>query len=509
MGKLGRDVRRRRLRRHLSQSFDEPMISLISAVVAVQSGNANALKAVSDLPLEAVGTELGSKFHIPLWSLETLVNELLATPKRQGFEIGRYRFLDPTRFNTLRTLHLLLSDLENAEDEIFLENHDVFYEVSRIAQRQFPWQRGILNAPRLYRSMLLYGKGSANDFFQSSSGISVSDLVKVGMTFQGALLGNDYVDRARDLSVIGISPGMREAALAKFAVPHAQARECAAKIRQPWRHTAYNRSILRDFPIIAFGDCGERLRAPIPDLIMLRCTSGLYHDVVKGGPGIWSDIGRRFEVYVSAYLQAMMAPYSVAQEIEYGPKKTRYRTPDVLVSGKDGLVAVVECKATHMRFDARYADDPVTAASRGFDELAKGIFQIWRFFAHQRRGLTGDLRVTADCQAAIITADSWLELAHHQSAQVFAKANILADAEGDIEAADRREVPFCQIDDVEFVLQHGTADSFLAACRAISSGEKKRFTLSVAHNAERDIDRPYPFRDRIREVLPWIDDDDE
>lgn len=65
------------------------MVSLISAVVAVQSGNPNALPAVRDLPAEAVGAELGSPYHIPPWSLETLVNELLATPKSKGFGVGR------------------------------------------------------------------------------------------------------------------------------------------------------------------------------------------------------------------------------------------------------------------------------------------------------------------------------------------------------------------------------------------------------------------------------------
>ena len=37
-----------------------------------------------------------------------------------------------------------------------------------------------------------------------------------------------------------------------------------------------------------------------------------------------------------------------------------------------------------MSFEARFADDPVAEASVGFDELAKGIFQLWRFFSHAR-----------------------------------------------------------------------------------------------------------------------------
>ena len=38
MGRIGRDVYRRKLKRYLAHSLDEPMISLISAVVATQAG---------------------------------------------------------------------------------------------------------------------------------------------------------------------------------------------------------------------------------------------------------------------------------------------------------------------------------------------------------------------------------------------------------------------------------------------------------------------------------------
>ncbi len=504
MSILGRDVYRRKLERHLAHSFDEPMFSLVSAVVAVQSGSENALRAVRDLPPEAIGSELGSAYYVAPWTLETLVNELLATPKPPGFGIGRTRVLDAGTFETLRLLNNLLVKLANAEDGIFLKNHDVFYEMARIAQRQFPWQRGVFNAPHLYRSILLYGTGSAREFFEKSAGISVPDFVKTGVCMSQGLAGNDFVPRDRDPSAVGITAKMREAALARLAIPHGEARVRTARIRAGNRHTAYRPSILRDFPIVAFGDRCERLRAPIPELVIYRYTSGLYLDVVRGGAAVWTDIGRRFENYVLEYLQAMMLPYEVIGERTYGPKKTRYRTPDVLVSNAGGVVAAIECKAKRMTFDARFADDPTAAASVGFDELAKGIFQIWRFFSHARRGVTGEICVVPNCRGVIVTADGWLTMASRQAETVLAAAHALADAEGDIVPQDRREIAFCPIDDVEFALQFGSGDSFLAACNEIAAGEKRGFMLSVAHAAARGLERPYPFVGRMHELLPWL-----
>ena len=106
----------------------------------------------------------------------------------------------------------------------------------------------------------------------------------------------------------------------------------------------------------------------------------------------------------------------------------------------------------------------------------------------------------------MITADSWLTMASKQAEKVIAAAHSLADADGDIEPVDRRDISFCQIDDVEFSLQNGTPDSFLDACREIASGEKKWFMLSVAHSTNRDTPREYPFKDRIADLLPWMDD---
>lgn len=504
MTTLGRDTYRRKLERNLSQSLDEPMIGLISAVVGIQSGYDAPLSAVSDLTSEAIGAELGSPYHIPLWSIETLVNELLATPKARKQENGRTRLLRTDVFATLRMLHNILVKLENAEDRIFLQSHDVLYEMGRIAQRQFPWQRGAANTPTLYRSMLLYGSGSAGEFFEKSTRLSIADFVKVGAYLTGALERCAWIDRRRDLSSVGITPEMREAALTRFVITHAEARVRTAQMRLKNRHTAYRPSILRDYPILAFGEGGETLRSPIPELIIYRYTSGLYLDVVRGGSVVWTGIGSRFEAYVREYLEAMMMPYNVAGESTYGPKKAQFRTPDVLISNGEQIVCAIECKAKRMSFEARFADDPMIEDARGFDEMAKGIFQLWRFFAHARRELTAPLSVAEDCQAVIVTADSWLTLARNQGEQVLAAANRLADEYGQIVATDRRDIAFCQIEDVELALQHGTADSFLTACRKVASGEKKEWMLSVAHASDQNLERPYPFADRIEELLPWF-----
>jgi len=494
---------RRKLERDLNRVHDEPMIGLIGAVSVMLGGHSGPLGLVPDFPAEGVGATLPSRYYIPPWTLETLVNELLATPKARGFEGGGTRIVRHDRFEVLKMISEMVIALENKEDGLYLEGHDIFTEMGRIAQRQFPWQRGLATAPILYRSMLLFGTGAAASEFQRVAGLPVDAFAKVGAWLAGALQRRDWERRDTDLAEVGITPAQREAALVRLSIPLATARAKARKMRAGRRHTAYRPSILRDHPIIAFGEGGARLRSPIPELITPRFTSGLYMDVIGGGGAVWTEIGERFERYCRDYLVEMMPTHDIEGEFDYGPKKARSRSPDVLVSQNNEIVMVGECKAKRMSFEARFADEPYDSAEGGYDELAKGVFQIWRFASHVRRGLVPGRRLADGWLASVITVDPWLSMARNEERRVIERANAMADEIGGIDAVDRRPVPVSPIEDIEYVLQHGDAETLLDAIRAVSGGEKQGWILSMAHAARIDEERPYPFMDRIAEILPW------
>jgi hypothetical protein len=499
MGRLARDTYKRKLARLLGGADDESMFAYIAAIDAVQSGKVGAKERLLGCPDEAVGAELGSAFHIPLWVLETLVNELLCTPKSHPTR----KQLRHDHYANYRMLYSLIAKIENAEDGIFLDKHDIFTEMHRIGQRQFPWQRGWLNAPSLYRALILYGSGEPAAHFEREFGISVPDFMLVGAWLGGALSNRNIADRFMDLSTLGVDAKLREAAIARLAIGHIEARRHAYQMRFGNRQIAYKPSILRDFPIISFGERSERLRAPLPSLISYRITFGLYLDTVSGGAKVWKHFGNAFEGYCADYLTAMLSPLKVQREFQYGPKKTSFRTPDLLISEGDRVRLVAECKAKRMPFEARFADDPVAEARAAYNEIAKGIFQVWRFFSHVRRGLISSLNVESHCLGMLITVDPWLMMARNQERAAYEIAHELADECGDIEEQDRRHIAICQIDDVETALQNGTPWSFMNACRELTSGEKRGWLLSLAHVAEHAEPREYPFLNRFGELLPW------
>lgn len=386
MRRVGREIAARKLHRYLARCRDEEFFNLVATYVeVVRNGNHKARRHLFDLPVESCNADISSSIYIPRWSLETLTNELLVVPKERPSKDGKMKVMRTNVFGSLKALHIELRRLEDAEDGLFLERHDVLTEMSRLVQRQFPWWRGSANLPSIYRAARIFGTGPANEYFEATSSLPVSAFMKIGVYFFAAFGRGSVVPRHRDLSEANVSAELREAALAKLAIPIAGARAEAKKLRRARANIAYKPSVLRRFPIICFGPVGERLRSPLNELIMERVTSGLYYDVVGGGSSVWRHSGAEFEGYCREYFQAMLAPLEVEGEYDIGTRKHPLKSPDVLVSASGKLVAIIECKATKMSIRARFGDDPVTEARRAFEEIANGIFQMWCFVSRARQ----------------------------------------------------------------------------------------------------------------------------
>lgn len=373
----------------------------------------------------------------------------------------------------------------------------------RSIQRQFEWQRGFGNLPRLYRSILLYGSGHCAEHFSNTAGIAPADFVRVGFALYALALSGPVFDARVDLSLLGISAEMQDAALARLSIGLTGARDGAVRRRRGKRPTAYRASLLRDYPIIGYGVGSHHMTAPLPPLILQRITSGMYLDVVDGGEAVRREIGQRFEEYCLEYLRRSLIGYDVRGEVEYGTKKHRFRSPDVIVTRGGEVHGIFECKLKRMTLEARYSDDPIRDARSGYEEIAKDFVQIWRFLAHVRQGRT-EGRVRDECSLAVVTHDPWLAMAPTLRERVLAIAGEMAATEPDVTDADRRPVAIVQIDEVEYSLQSGPQSAFMENIRRIADGGNRGWLLSALHERDGE-EREYPFRKDLGGLLPWWD----
>lgn len=450
-------------------------------------------------PEAADGTP-GARYALYPWHLETLVNEALtARPRRNP----RGRELVTENFSAIYQLANLIQRIEEADDRAFLQGNDVLYEMHRLTQRQFEWQRGFANMPRFYRTLQLFGGVKAAAHFQRQVGCTFPEFIEAGFfLFAGSANSATRVWANHDTPA-GVTVEQRDHVLARVSTTPELARDEATILRGAGDHIGYKPSVLRRHPILRFGAAGDEAMAPVPPLIMQRITSGLYLDIVDGGGAVWAEVGDRFEDYCLRYLGAMLDGRTVSKEVRYGPKGHGFDTPDILVSDDGAVRLAVECKAKRMPVGARFSGDPVGDATGAYEEIAKGVFQVWRFLSHARRGIYPD-PVARDCLGMVVTADPWLVMGQKLHPEVMAMANAMADEKDPgIAECDRRRVPIVFVDDIEYLLQHAPGDELFSRLAALS-GDSTGWEWSLVHGLPEGHERPYPFADDLNAALPRI-----
>lgn len=508
MSHFTRDKNRKKLFRLLSHSNDEAYFQLVWAVDALQSDRVDLAARYIRFPREAATSDMSSRYAIFKWDLETLLTQLLVVPKYQ-LRDGKNRLTDCSKFEAASTAVNHLRSLENAEAGLYLKRLDVTDELHRIGQRQFPWQRGYLNLAQFYRYLFVYGQGDCARYFETTYGLTISDFSFIAFALHSQLQKRPWCSQQL-LDTLDLSTAVQSAALALLSRPIDVARDEAeallldanAKHGAPLP-TAYQPSFLRCTPIVAFGAKGERLRSPLPTLIVARTTAGLYYDIVGGGQKLLNEANERFETYSASYLKATMPRFSVDRSYRYKVGSNKIDTPDLFVRFEGKLVLVVECKATKLSFAAQFSDDPIVQAKKQYDQIAKGVFQLWRYFSHVRRGLLPKEATLPNPNGMVLTLDTWLTMSLRLQREVLSSATLLAQEDPNIVAEDRRPIVFCSIQDLEATLARSDEESFL---QTVASALEDRFVgwqLPSIHaeRGEKITEKAFPFD--LGKILPW------
>lgn len=500
-----RNKYRKKLINLLRVADDEAFLIMVWAVRAAQTERPDKARLFLNFPPEAATADISSQFAVHPWKCETLLNELLSTPKLKIISGQPNRRLNCKEFAAIATVVNALKDLENAEDNLTLKRVSVLKELHRLSQRQFEWQRGFLDMPQLYRSAFIYGGEKTKAFFAESNGFSMDEFTLMSFALHAQFMAKPGILRQIDLNLVGISETTKNAILDLISIPHGEARDRAATLRSGGGHIGYKPSLFREYPCIAFDN---RVFAPLPDLVTLRATTGLFYDVISGGGDVKNEVSSRFESYCIELLQHMLPFRNVRSSFRYQLKKgSTVDSPDILVEDDHDTISIVfECKARRLSYEARFSEDPVADEREAYEEMAKGVFQIWRFVSHHRRGLIVDRQLCANVKGVVLTLDTWMSASGIMQEEVFALAQERADADSKITKEDRVPVIFCPITDLEQTLSVATDDSFFKAINMATEDHFQGWMLWSVHQEvapDFGIDNDYPFEDRITEVLPW------
>jgi hypothetical protein len=491
----------------LGRADDADCLTLIWAVRALQSGKANAARRYITFPEEAAMDGILGDHAIYPWELETFVTSLLITEKDKPRQ-GRHHRSNCTAFASIGSLTNWLRDLEGAEYALMSKPEGILEEMYRIGQRQFSWQRGP-NSEQLYRFVYVYGQGACGDFFEQANGLSVSDFLCLSLALLGTFLEKPWAGLP-DPVLIGLPKSKMERTLELHGIQLAEARRRASQLnsdatRRLGRElrTAYMPSLLRQKPIIRIDRETPAYIAPLPLLILSRATAGLYYDIRQGPNQLLTEANARFEDYIRSLLTTYLPQLEAVKEEAYGPKGYQVDPPDCLIRSGEQVVVAIECKTTKLTFEAQYAEDPMSVARQGFDQIAKGIFQLWRFFSHARRNIYSANTVSPEAIGLVLTMDGWMQMAAGLREAAMKRAEEMAAKDSHISKADMRRIVFASMQELNATLAQTELAEFLTVLAHATTDKYNGYGLpEVARDCGVSLVRKrYPLD--IGALLPW------
>jgi len=488
------------LTHHLSICGEIEFLNLIFAQHALQNGNVETAKLVfgKEVPKQFVAIKLPDLNRVNEWEFETLANEILTTSPSYRRIYSGFPRLDCASALAVPYVTNILRALENQEYDY--QGHDIRYELRRVINRQFEWQRGFFNKALLYRTAYMFDGPECRAFMSTSIGLTLDQLSYAGFALYAGFQGALRVDRSLPTQQVGISHDVRDAVFDLLSISLRDARASACRMRDSFRSIAYKPSIFRRFPCVRNPNDDNLLFCPLPELIMARVTNGIYYDVVGGGGKIRNEIGRQFEKYCLKLLAASLSNLQVETEYAYRLKNLQ-DSPDILIGNNSQLSIVVECKAVKMSFSDKFAE--FEYAGRGYDEIAKAVFQIWRFVAHCRLRQTQH-EAPKGAVGVVILLDSWMTMVLDARQEVLKRAEARCVSEPAISTDDKIDIAFVEIGDLESFLSKCDADRLLVALKNIATGDQQDWMLTATPSYHEAPDQPrqFPFDD-LNKIVPW------
>lgn len=492
----------RELSARLSHINDFGFLTMAWCTHALQTGREDSIrKGVFRYPKEAASDSMLGAHSVQAWEIETLVNLLLTTPKTPGF--AWEPTMDTSQFETVRVLTNLLRSAEDAETPLRIDSENIIDELHRIGHRQFPWQRTWVRSGELYKYLYIYCQGICADYFKERHGFDIIDYVSAAFilfTQHASRMWMPLLNTSEKLPVSqdAIHKTIKLLSSSTWAA-HQEADTLVSKFEAEASAPvpiAYQPSYLRLKPIISYDRANTALyTSPLPDLIMLRVTAGLFYDLAPGRNPVIKDANTRFEEYSRKIIKAFIPEFEPLPSEKYGTKKLPFETPDILLTLAGKIVSVMECKATKLTYSAQYGENPREDARDGYDQLIKAIFQLWRYFAHVRQGLLKH-DLAEDVTGVILTLDPWTQTGGKLRDKLVSEAKVYSvSKDSSIVEADMRTPVFCPIQELDDILSVSNADQILATFQQMT--EIDSFSWNVRQKRDeigpRLAAKPYPF----------------
>ncbi|MBE9638281.1 hypothetical protein IQ782_15615 [Salipiger pacificus] len=406
------------------------------AIEAFRTGRDQAALKHAALPGAPADHAIGGRLFVPPWSVDAVLNEKLVLGGAGGQPVRR---LDLKAWGSIAKLLGTYNALANVESVKDIEDNKIVAALPRLFWPQYDWQIGYDNMFRLARAWHVYVTPEAREVFEAKYDIELDLFMKVVLAIYAGTEDSPGVSYAR---IEGVGASRAEIASVSRVIGsnfEGQMRY-SVELRDSDLPRVFRRSVIKERPLFEYlaRDGSKGFFVPSRECLLLRITDGLYYDIVSD-PDARRVSGDKFEDLCFQLLEHFAGPENYVErerETSYG------KSADLFLLDRNGEAGItVECKIRRIPQRVLTSPDPWRDCADAFDDIVKGIVQIWRtqaeLYAISRPEMVG----------VVLQYDPWTVMGNAFIQEIFVKAGDKADRLGIPKA---RRIPVALVGYAEF-----------------------------------------------------------
>ncbi|UWQ25763.1 hypothetical protein K3553_04690 [Leisingera aquaemixtae] len=429
----------------------EDLVVMSWAIEAMRDGFEEAARRRLQMPGSPADHQIGGNFFVPPWSIDAILREKLSL----GPSEKDAKRLNLRSWNGVAKLLNVYTSLSNVESVMDYAPSDVLAAMPRLFWPQYDWQLGTSNMSRVGRAWHVYATDQGKAAFSAKHGIDLEVFLKIAFGIYAGSSENPAI-RAGFLSPLGITNTQLHQVRQIIGNTLEGHYEWARNTGSPYIPRDFLRSVTKERPIFELSDSkGRAYCVPSRSNLMLRITDGLYYDIVSD-PDARRRSGEAFECLC---LKAVQHYFGASRSVEPERKTSYGMSADILVEDNtDSTGLIIECKIRRIPQKVLTSPDPFEDCADAFDDIVKGIVQIWRTY-HELYSAS-----PMNMAGVVLQYDPWTILGSAFVSKLFHSAHEKANAL-EIPTSDRIPVAMVGYFDFENLLkQYEYCDIFEAVC---------------------------------------------
>ena len=382
------------------------------------------------------------KGKIHPWELSLLAREVILHASNGGNKnLGTYSGFIAT-----------VNQIRRVEEEISkrtINQSNVMSELHKMAHRQFPWQSR-QDITSLMRYLKIFGEDKVEEVLLQKTGLTMGQIYVFGLSIFGHLEKFHGINVNQNYTEFGIEAASVATFFKLMSLDINSAKEVINAQQSYDENWAYTWNPLEARPLIALNSkMPNFVHCPIPELLMLRITKGIFYDLVDE-VNFDNPFGIAYQRYVGEAIRDLYPSpkYLVMSETQYQDGKNIKHGVDWILSDENASI-FIECKTKRLRHASKLLVN-ISDLDGDITIMASAIVQLYKNINDAINGKTNWTPNEKPIYPLIITLENWYLLAPNIIDMLSTRVrHLLVQSEISLDVLEKMPYQITSIDEFE------------------------------------------------------------